>query len=76
MIKGNTAEAVLPFGLLHRIQHIFNKYTVASGGIGDENVCDCSDELAVLDYFIIFSVPRFWYCKGDIPVSFLKAREK
>ena len=48
MIKGNTASAVLPFSLLRRVQHIFDKYAVAACGVGDENVSDGADELTVL----------------------------
>ena len=31
-------------------EHIFDKYAVAAGGVADEDVGDCADELAVLDY--------------------------
>lgn len=31
------------------LQHVFNKYPVSSGAVLDENVGDCTDDLAVLD---------------------------
>ena len=45
LIRDNIFDFLLVF---RRIQHIFDKYTVAACGVGDENVCDCSDELTVL----------------------------
>ena len=33
----------------HICQHIFDKNTVAHGGVVDKDMGDCADELAVLD---------------------------
>jgi len=31
-------------------EHIFDKYAVAAGGVADEDVGNCTDELAILNY--------------------------
>ena len=47
--RNDIAFCVLPREVAHLIQHILNKNAVPRSGIVDEDVCDSSDKLAVLD---------------------------
>ena len=47
--RNDIAFFVLPREIAHLIQHIFNKNSVARGGIADEDVSDRADEVPILN---------------------------